>query len=140
MIIKNWILSSSIVLIMILCIAPFVAANDVPVADAGGPYSGTSGESIDFDASGSYDPDGTVVQYDWKWSDTGAWKVDIGPTPSHTYSPVSDHTYTVTVRVTDNEGATGTDTVTVPVAVTDNGYDGTAVHRSIDSSSPPKNF
>jgi len=34
-----------------------------PVAEAGGPYSGVVGSPIMFDASGSYDPDGSIVSY-----------------------------------------------------------------------------
>lgn len=43
--------------------------NQPPVADAGGPYSGTAGQAIAVNASGSSDPDGTIVDYRWWWND-----------------------------------------------------------------------
>jgi PKD repeat protein len=65
----------------------------------------------DFDASGSYDPDGTIVSYEWDFGDgdTGS-----GETTSHTYA--ADGIYTVTLTVTDDRGATDTDTQPVAVA------------------------
>jgi PKD repeat protein len=58
---------------------------------------------VHVDASGSYDPDGTIVSYDWDWGDgaTGS-----GMTATHTYA--MEGTYTITLTVTDNDGATGT--------------------------------
>jgi len=41
----------------------------VPVADAGGAYSGTEGVAISFDGSGSSDPDGTIVSWLWDFGD-----------------------------------------------------------------------
>ena len=81
-----------------------------PVADANGPYTGCVGESINFDGSGSYDPDGTIVSYQWDFGDgdTGS-----GVTPSHTYD--NCEVYTVTLTVTDNDGLTDTDDSTVEI-------------------------
>ncbi len=58
-----------------------------------------------FDASASHDPDGTVVGYSWSFGDgaNGA-----GVTANHLYS--YGGSYTVTLTVTDNLGATGTTT------------------------------
>jgi hypothetical protein len=39
--------------------------NKAPVADAGGDRSGNEGDTLTFDGSGSYDPDGTIVSYWW---------------------------------------------------------------------------
>jgi RHS repeat-associated protein len=77
--------------------------NQPPVANAGGPYSGNSGTSIQLNGSASYDPDGTIATYQWTFGDgiNGT-----GLAPAHTYS--SAGTYTVTVTVTDNRGATAT--------------------------------
>jgi VCBS repeat-containing protein len=55
--------------------------------------------TIDFDASGSSDPNGQIV--DWQW-DFGDQQNGTGETPSHTYTESGDHT--VTLTVTDNDG------------------------------------
>jgi PKD repeat protein len=74
--------------------------NEDPICDAGGPYSGTAGQPVNFDGTDSTDPDGTIVSYDWAFGDgsTGS-----GATPSHTYA--SPGVYDVTLLVTDNDGA-----------------------------------
>lgn len=60
-----------------------------------------------FEASGS-DSDGTIAGYAWNFGDgsTGS-----GASTSHTYAAAGD--YLVEVTVTDNEGATGSDSTTV---------------------------
>ena len=58
-----------------------------------------------FDASASADPDGTIATYAWAFGDgtTGT-----GVTTSHTYPDLAPRT--VSLTVTDNDGATGTTT------------------------------
>jgi trimeric autotransporter adhesin len=70
-----------------------------------------SGQVASFDASASSDPDGTVDSYAWDYGDGGT---DTGRLSQHTYAVGG--TYTVTLRVTDDKGAT--DAVTQPVTVT----------------------
>ena len=84
--------------------------NTPPVADAGLDQTAVVDEVVTFDGSGSSDPDGTIVSYEWDFGDevTGT-----GETTTHAYS--SPDTYTVTLIVTDDDGATDTDTVIVTV-------------------------
>lgn len=58
-----------------------------------------TGEDVAFDASSSYDPDGTIVSYEWDFGDgtTGTGMVTI-----HSYGV--EGSYTVTLQVTDNDG------------------------------------
>jgi len=85
-----------------------------PVADVNGPYEDDNCDyTIDFDGSGSDDPDGTIVSYDWDFGDGTGWHNDLGATPPYTYSDFGE--YTVNLRVTDNDGLTDTDTITAKV-------------------------
>jgi PKD repeat protein len=76
------------------------------------PLSPSVGETVDFDASASYDPDGTIASYTWDFGDatTGS-----GMTTNHIYT--SADTYTVTLTVTDNDGLS--DTATQDITVTE---------------------
>jgi PKD repeat protein len=67
--------------------------------------------SCTFDATGSTDPDGSIVAYSWAFGD-GA--TGTGPSVPHGYAAAG--TYIATLTVTDNHGATGTATGTVTVS------------------------
>jgi len=94
-----------------------IGTNQPPVAYF--TYSPSSpvniGEVISFDASGSYDTDGTIVNYHWDFGDGYS---STGQNPTHSYS--QDGTYTVTLTVTDYDGATDTDTTTATVTAVPN--------------------
>jgi PKD repeat protein len=86
---------------------PSLPPNQVPVASF--TESGETvyvEESINFDASGSYDPDGSIVSYSW---DFGDGTTATGVTVSNAY--IYAGSYTVTLTVTDNRGATNTASV-----------------------------
>lgn len=86
--------------------------NMPPVAVVNGPYSGEEGESISFSSEGSNDPDGNIVEYRW---DFGDGQTSASADPSYTYSEPG--TYTVTLRVTDDKGATNIATTSCTVEV-----------------------
>jgi len=88
-----------------------------PVARATAmPTSGTAPLNVTFDGSASTDGDGTIVSYDWNFGDgaTGS-----GAVVQHTYQ--SAGTYTATLTVTDNTGATASTTVQVQATQTSSG-------------------
>jgi len=65
-----------------------------------------TGEAFRFDASGSIDPSphGAIVTYEWDLDGDGHFElISNSPTISHTYD--DDGTYTVRVRVTDDDGS-----------------------------------
>ena len=88
--------------------------NQPPVANAGVDQSvtdsdGNGSQSVALNGSASSDPDGTISSYVWK---EGTTQIATGATPAVTLA-VGSHTITLTV--TDNAGATATDTVVVTV-------------------------
>jgi PKD repeat protein len=87
-------------------------ANQFPTASAAGtPTVGIAPLAVDFTSGGSTDPDGTIAGYEWDFGDGSP--VAAGPSPSHTFSTAGE--YTVTLTVTDDRGATDTDTVVITV-------------------------
>ncbi|MEN8180440.1 MAG: PKD domain-containing protein, partial [Pseudomonadota bacterium] len=91
--------------------------NLLPTADAGGPYNGTEGIAVNFDGSASNDPDGSIVSYAWDFGD-GSSGTSVNP--SHAYATAG--TYTVSLTVTDDAGATASasTTATIDTVNTDN--------------------
>jgi RHS repeat-associated protein len=77
--------------------------NHPPTAVPGGPYSGIAGQEIMFNGSESTDPDNDPLTFEWSFGD-GA--TATGATPTHSYAVTG--TYTVTLIVTDPEGANNT--------------------------------
>jgi len=111
-----------------IAMVTITTANLAPIAEARGPYSVSLPLElgiVEFDASwdpvdetGSYDPDGTIVSYDWDFGDPNDATPGSGPTPTHQYTASS--TYIATLTVTDNSipPLTGTDTAVVYVVDT----------------------
>ena len=88
------------------------SSNIPPHSTINSPVSSATfniGQVVDFEGSGS-DTDGQVVSYKWSFGDES---VDWGQTISHTYNRPGS--YTVTLIVTDDNGATGVDSITVDV-------------------------
>ena len=89
-------------------------SNILPVASfLANPTSGLAPLEVYFDASGSNDPDGSIVSYEWNYGDG----TDSGVTTIHTYN--TPGTYNVILTVTDDNGATDTANQTITVGVSD---------------------
>jgi hypothetical protein len=121
----------------------YVWENQDPVADFDwSPSSPEPSETITFDASDSYDPDGTIELYEWDWDNDGTYdESHTTPTATHTWDDEGD--YPVTLKVTDNNS--GTDNVTKTIQVTENGYEepieGTIDTEGFeDDNMPPANW
>lgn len=88
-----------------------VKVNDPPVAEFSfSPTTGIFPLSVTFDASASWDPDGSIVQYSW---DFGNGKTGSGQVVSNTYE--SSGTFSVRLTVRDNNNATATKIRTIEV-------------------------
>ena len=96
------------------CIIQDPSANIPPIAEANGPYSVIRGENITFDSTGSYDPDGTIINYIWSFGDSNQ---SYNPNPVHSYT--KSGIYTITLTIEDDKGDSHSDTaiciVTDPV-------------------------
>lgn len=96
--------------------APIAAAapNQLPIAVAtADPMSGPAPLDVTFFGEESYDPDGSIGNYEWLFSDGGSY---WGATAYHTfYNP---GTYQVTLKVYDNRGGVGTTTLSIQVGTT----------------------
>ncbi|MBN2357390.1 PKD domain-containing protein, partial [candidate division KSB1 bacterium] len=114
---------------------PDTPDNEDPVADAGGPYSGTVGQSITLDGSGSSDPDGTINTYEWDLNGDGDYNDagdKTGQTVQNTWS--SAGTYTVNLRVTDNDGAKDSDAASVKISGTEGDTDGDGIPDNVEGT------
>jgi len=90
-----------------------VVKNVAPVASfTATPESGPAPLSVNFDASQSYDPDGTIQSYEWDFNHDGTIDGE-GATTSYAYEEAGD--YTVMLRVTDDDGDSNETTLRITV-------------------------
>ena len=61
-----------------------------PVANAGGPYTGTAGTAVSFSGASSSDPQGEALTYAWNFGDNGT---GTGVSPTHTYAAAGGDVY-----------------------------------------------
>ncbi len=87
-----------------------IKVNHAPVADAGPDQSVDAGDTVNFDGSGSYDPDDDALTYSWDFGDSN---YGSGELTSHMYQ--GGGTYTVTLTVTDEGDMSDSDTLSVQV-------------------------
>ena len=81
--------------------------NQPPLARASAdPTVGTAPLAVQLSSSGSVDPDGTIISYEWSWNGGSA----TGDAPAVTFNTGD---YEVTLTVTDDGGTTDTDVVQI---------------------------
>jgi glucose/arabinose dehydrogenase len=90
----------------------YAAANQPPTAViTANPTNGPVPLTVSFDGTGSSDPEGKPLSYSWDLNGDGTFGDATGPTASYTYTTAG--VYHPSLRVTDDQGASGTASVTV---------------------------
>jgi len=104
-----------------------------PVANAGGPYTGSSNERVALDGSASFDPDGDTITYDWDFGDRTLHGAGVNPT--HTYTSKGIFTITLVVNDGNTNSLPATTTITIPnslpVANAGGPYEGSGNERVV---------
>ncbi|NHN65924.1 hypothetical protein G9463_22135 [Haloarcula sp. JP-Z28] len=105
--------------------------NQPPLADAGLDQSVERATTVQLDANGSRDPDGTIEDTEWSIeTPDGTTRTPDCPTcVQTTFSPADTGQYNVTVTVTDDDGASRSDMLHVDVVA--------AGGPSVSMSAPP---
>jgi len=91
----------------------------IPVAITNGPYLGLVNKNITFDASGSYDSDGSIINYTWDFGD-GTKNYNMKAIHKYTIQG----TFSVTLTVLDNDGLSDVDKTTAHIFDKDSDEDG----------------
>jgi KaiC/GvpD/RAD55 family RecA-like ATPase len=87
----------------VLLMIPLSRGQSSPVAFfTFSPNDPAKDENVTFDASGSYDTEGTIISYEWSFGDGAN---GTGTVISHVFTAVG--VYTVTLKITDNNGLSG---------------------------------
>ena len=91
----------------------YFSANQPPIAVAKAtPTSGPAPLTVNFDGTGSSDPDGGPITYSWDLNGDGVYGDSTSATPAFTYQMAA--TYSVRLKVTDSNGAS---TVSAPITI-----------------------
>jgi len=89
-----------------------------PVADADGPYTTDEGTDVTLDGTGSFDPGGSPITYEWDFDDDGFFDDATGAEPD--FDPIGDGVgqdgvYPIRLKVTNDSGLSDIDESTVTV-------------------------
>lgn len=103
--------------------ASVAVTNVLPTASAGGPYTGTQGAQVAFSGSATDPGSNDTLTYEWDFEYDGTTFSTVGPTtasgvdltsPLYTYS--QSGTFTVALRVSDDDGTSSVATAQVTMA------------------------
>ncbi len=94
-----------------------IVENIAPTANAGIDQSLTLGEAIYVNGALSSDSDGTIVSYEWKEGTT-----ILSTKKYDSLATLTVGIHTITLTVTDDDGATGTDTMVITIAEPETTY------------------
>ncbi len=130
-------------LLLVWAVGCVTVPNQAPIAAiTAAPISGGVPLTVQFDGSGSRDPDGKIIEYLW---DFGDGSTDSGAKVSHTYTQAG--LYPVILTVKDDRGSTAVATVIIKVGnpppkalftvTATNGFAPLTVHLDASASSDP---
>lgn len=79
------------------------------------PLSGPPGTEVSFDATTSFDPDGSITLVEWDWDGNGTFADNTGTTltAQHTYNSAGD--FEAAVRVFDDHNVSDTESVFISI-------------------------
>ncbi len=89
--------------------------NIPPIADIEGPEEGYVNQTITFDASESYDPDGIVKYYRWDFTNDLSWDTNWLDESTITNVYPNSGNYKVKLQVKDNEGVTNSTSAKITI-------------------------
>ena len=90
-----------------------ISFNQAPTTDAGGPYEVNENSMITLDGSGSSDPDDNIILYEWDLDNDGQYDDATGVTTNVVFG--DDVSFTVGLKITDDDGEIDYNTTTVTV-------------------------
>ena len=82
-----------------------ISAASAPVANAGGPYTGITGQPVVFTGASSNAPSGQTLTYAWGFGDGGT---GTGVSPSHSFTTTGTYTVSLTVKASGGGSSTAT--------------------------------
>ncbi|UPV99532.1 PKD domain-containing protein [Halorussus gelatinilyticus] len=94
------------------------SSNEAPLADAGLDQDVRRGATVLLDATGSRDPDGRIERYEWSIRTPAGDEItpDCADCARTRFTPAETGRYRVTITITDDDGATRSDTLYVDVS------------------------
>ena len=95
-----------------------IVANKPPSAVLNADYyKGDAPLTVNFDASGSTDLDGDIIRFEWDLDADGTFEYNSGIDPAAHYTYDNTGSYSVSVKVTDDDEDSSTDTVIIKVVI-----------------------